>query len=121
MLHETVDLGNSTVESHNGELVVGDVHDQILAHNGQTDEAKVTTGSDPRGSADIDAGQTCATVSPRFINKVQESEKSVAYAYRVVQCPKKPELGEKSSLRGCGARRDERNRTYTAFSVMLGV
>ena len=37
-----------------------------MTHNGQTDEAEVTTGSDPRGSADIDAGQTGATVSPEF-------------------------------------------------------
>jgi len=64
MVHEPVDLGNGTVESHDGELMIGNVHDQVLAHNGQTDEAEITTGSDPRGSADIDAGQTCATVSP---------------------------------------------------------
>lgn len=44
--------------------MVGDVQDQVLTHNGQTNEAEITTGNDPRGSADIDAGQTGATVSP---------------------------------------------------------
>ena len=48
--------------------MVGNVHDQVLAHNGQTDETEVTTESDPRWSADIDAGKTCARVSHLFIN-----------------------------------------------------
>ena len=39
------------------------IHDQVLAHDGQTDEAEITTGIDPRKSADIDAGETGATVS----------------------------------------------------------
>lgn len=64
MIHETVDLSHSTVESHDGKLMVGDIHDQVLAHDGQTNEAEITTGSDSRRSADIDAGETGATVSP---------------------------------------------------------
>lgn len=44
--------------------MVGDIQDQVLTHDCQTNEAEITTGNDPRGSADIDAGQTGATVSP---------------------------------------------------------
>ena len=64
IFQETIDLGYSAIEHHDRELVVGDVHDQVLTHDGQTDEAKITTGCDPRRSADIDAGETGATVSP---------------------------------------------------------
>lgn len=46
--------------------MVGDIQEKILTHNGQTDEAEITTGSDPRRSADMDAGQTGATVSQEF-------------------------------------------------------
>lgn len=44
--------------------MVGNVQDQVLTHDGQTNKAEVSTGDDPRRSADIDAGQTGATVSP---------------------------------------------------------
>lgn len=44
--------------------MIGDVQDQVLTHNSQANQAEITTGNDPRGSADIDAGQTGATVSP---------------------------------------------------------
>ena len=40
------------------------VHDQVLTHNGQTNEAEITTGTGSRRSADIDAGKTGAAVSP---------------------------------------------------------
>ena len=67
ILHESIDFGHGTVESDDVELLmIGNVQEQILAHDGQTDEAKITTRSDPRRSADIDAGQTGATVSPDF-------------------------------------------------------
>lgn len=67
IVHESVDLGHGTVESHDGELLmIGNIQEQVLAHDGQTDEAEITTGSNPRRSADIDAGQTGATVSPEF-------------------------------------------------------
>ena len=65
---EAIDLGHGTIEGDDGELVVGNVHNQVLAHNGQTDETEVTTGMDPRWSADIDAGKTCAGVSQLSIN-----------------------------------------------------
>ena len=65
---EAINLGHGTIESDDGKLVVGNVHNQVLAHNGQTDETKVTTGMDPRWSADIDAGKTCAGVSQLSIN-----------------------------------------------------
>ena len=64
IIQEAIDLVDGTVEDDNVEVVIGHIQDQILAHNGQTYEAEVTTGDDPRGSADIDAGQTGATVSP---------------------------------------------------------
>ncbi len=64
IFQETVDLGDCPVEDHDGKIMVGNVQNQILTHYGQTNEAEVTTGNDPRGSADIDAGQTGATVSP---------------------------------------------------------
>ena len=63
ILEESIDLCHGTIEGHDSELVVCNVHDQVLTHDGQTDKTKVTTGSDPRGSADIDAGKTCARVS----------------------------------------------------------
>lgn len=46
--------------------MIGNIQEQVLTHDGQTDEAEITTGSNPRWSADIDAGQTGATVSPEF-------------------------------------------------------
>lgn len=67
IVHKSIDLGHGAVESHDIEfLMIGNIQEKVLAHNGQTDEAEVTTGSDPRKSADIDAGQTGATVSPEF-------------------------------------------------------
>jgi hypothetical protein len=44
--------------------MIGNVQDQVLTHDGQTDEAEIRTGVDPRWSADIDAGKTGAAVSP---------------------------------------------------------
>ena len=63
IVQESIDLCHGTVEGHYSELMVGNVHDQVLTHDGQTDKTEVTTGSDPRGSADTDAGKTCAGVS----------------------------------------------------------
>lgn len=63
--HKSVDFLHGTIESHDIEfLMIGNIQEQILAHNGQTDEAKIATRSASRRSADIDAGQTGATVSP---------------------------------------------------------
>lgn len=60
---KAVDLQYGTIEDCDGELVIGHIQDQILAHDGQPDESKISTGFDPRWSADIHAGQTGATVS----------------------------------------------------------
>ena len=43
--------------------MVGSIHDQILAHDSQTDEAEVTTGNGLRGWADTNASQARSKVS----------------------------------------------------------
>ena len=43
--NEAVDLGDCTVESADGEAVVGHVQDQVLAHDGQADEAEVSASN----------------------------------------------------------------------------
>ena len=48
--------------------MVGSVQDQVLAHNGQTNEAKISTGFGLRRSADIDAGETRTMVSITFLS-----------------------------------------------------
>jgi hypothetical protein len=48
--------------------MVGSVQDQVLAHNGQTNEAKISTGFRLRGSADIDAGETRTVVSINLLS-----------------------------------------------------
>jgi hypothetical protein len=53
----------------NGEAMICNVQDQILTHDGQADEAKISTTIDPRGSADIDAGKTGAKVSPLILSE----------------------------------------------------
>lgn len=60
---ETVDLGNGSVEGHDSETVVCRVHDEVLAHDGQANEAEVTTRSRSSRSADIDASETATKVS----------------------------------------------------------
>lgn len=59
-----IDFGGGAIEGDDGEAMIGNVHDQVLTHDGQADQAEITTTVDPRRSADIDAGQTGATVSP---------------------------------------------------------
>ena len=61
---KAVNLLYSTIEDCDSEFVIGHIQDQVLAHDGQTDESEISTECDPRWSADIDAGQTGATVSP---------------------------------------------------------
>lgn len=63
ILEEAVDLGNGSVEGNDREAVVGGVQDQVLTHDGQADETKISTSNDMRGSTDIDAGQTRTNVS----------------------------------------------------------
>lgn len=60
---EAVNLGGCAVVSANSETVIGDVHDQVLAHDGQTDQTEVSTRKRARRCADIDAGQAGAEVS----------------------------------------------------------
>ena len=43
--------------------MVGHVQDQVLAHDGQTDEAEICTGSLMCLPTDIDAGKTRTTIS----------------------------------------------------------
>lgn len=67
VLQETIDLGGCTVVSANGEAVISNVQNQVLAHDGQTDEAEISTRSKTRRSADIDAGETGAIVSDQCL------------------------------------------------------
>lgn len=60
---EAVDLGDGSVEGDDSEAVVCRVHDEVLAHDGQADEAEITTGSRCSRSADIDAGEAATEVS----------------------------------------------------------
>lgn len=64
IFQKTIDLRCGAVKGDDGEAMIGNVHDQVLTHNGQADEAEIATMVDPRGSADIDAGKTGASVSP---------------------------------------------------------
>lgn len=64
VLEEVVNLADSAVESNNVEAMVGSVEDQVLAHDGKTNEAEISTGV-ARSLADIDASETCAKVSKR--------------------------------------------------------
>lgn len=64
ILKKAADFRLSTVECHNSETMICDVQYEILAHHGQTDEAEISTGVDPRMSADVYAGKTGAIVSP---------------------------------------------------------
>lgn len=64
---EVVNLGDGAVESADGEAVISNVQDEVLAHNGQTDEAEVSTRSKVRRSTDIDAGETGAIVSEQCL------------------------------------------------------
>lgn len=55
--------------NNDGEAMICNVQDQVLTHDGQADEAKISTMVDPRRSADIDAGKTGATVSPLILSE----------------------------------------------------
>ena len=48
--------------------MVSSVQDQVLAHDSQADEAKISTGFRLRRSTDIDAGETRTTVSVTFLS-----------------------------------------------------
>lgn len=70
---EMIHFGHGAVEGHNIETVVGSVENQILAHDGQANKAKVTSShivsiwrrmsgvrQAPRWSANIDASEAHA-------------------------------------------------------------
>lgn len=63
ILQESVDLGDCAVESNNGEAVISSVENQVLAHDGQANEAEITTGKMSgqlrrrSSGTNIDAGQ----------------------------------------------------------------
>ena len=42
--YETVDFGHGTIEADDLETVVGSIEDEILTHDGQADEAEISTG-----------------------------------------------------------------------------
>ena len=48
--------------------MVSSVKDQVLAHDGQANEAKISTGFRLRRSTDIEAGETRTTVSVTFLS-----------------------------------------------------
>lgn len=64
VLKKAIDLVCGAIMGNYREAMIGNVQDQVLTHDGQADEAKISTVVDPRGSADIDAGKTGAAVSP---------------------------------------------------------
>lgn len=47
--------------------MISSVEDQVLAHDGQTDEAEISTRQRTRRCADIDAGQAGAKVSCQIL------------------------------------------------------
>ncbi len=62
VLEEAVNLADGTVEGNNVESMVGDVQNQVLSHDSETDEAEISTGV-ARRLTNINAGETCAKVS----------------------------------------------------------
>lgn len=63
VLEKEVDLFHGPIEGYDFEAMVGSIEDEVLAHDGQTDEAKISTSDEARRLADIDAGKTSAIVS----------------------------------------------------------
>jgi hypothetical protein len=60
---EAINFRNSTVVGHDGKAMISRIQNEVLTHDGQTDEAEITTRDRLRRSADIDAGETGAEVS----------------------------------------------------------
>ena len=58
VFEELIDLGNGSIEGNHGKAMVGSVQDQVLAHDGQTDETKITTRFIMRPETGSDASQT---------------------------------------------------------------
>lgn len=63
MCKKPADLLYGAIKYYNSEAVICHIHDQILTHDGQADEAEISTRFGLRRSADINAGETGAIVS----------------------------------------------------------
>jgi len=68
ILEESVDLGDGSVEGNNGEAMVSGVQNQVLAHDGQTDETKITTRFIMRPKTGSDASQTRSKSAKDTVN-----------------------------------------------------
>ena len=68
VLYESTDFLNRSVESDDSETVISGVEDQILTHDGQTDETKVSTGNCLRSQTSSDAGQARTTLAEDPVN-----------------------------------------------------
>ena len=68
VIEEAVNLGDGSVEDNDREAMVSSVQDQVLAHNSEANEAKISTGFGLRKSADIDAGETRSVVSGNLLS-----------------------------------------------------
>ena len=74
IIQETVDFGDSTVESNDGEALVCGVQDEVLAHNGQPNEAEVSARTRRHRRADTDAGQACARLANQHMESTGHTE-----------------------------------------------
>ena len=77
ILEETVNLGGGTVVGADGETVISTVKDQVLAHDGQTDQTEISTGRRMRRSADIDAGEAGAGVSAKVLKSIAGQKRNM--------------------------------------------
>lgn len=57
VFQETVDFRDRPVVGHDSEAVVRGIENQVLAHDGQTDKAEITTRSMSRERAGVHAGR----------------------------------------------------------------
>ena len=69
VFQKAIDLGNGSVESYDSEAVVSHIEDEVLAHDGQTDEAKVSSTS------------SSALISKRGVEQAPGKEELCTMAY----------------------------------------
>lgn len=67
VFEEAVDLGNGSVEGHDGKAMIGSVENQILAHDRKANETEITTGFGLR-RANLEVGQSRTRVSILVVN-----------------------------------------------------
>ena len=77
--HEVIDFRDGSIEANDLEAMVCSVHDQVLAHNGQTNEAKISTRLRLRYCTDIDAGQSRSRLA-RFHRQRQFTQSEMKLA-----------------------------------------